>query len=316
MRPVHFFKAKSRLGLRNCPLGQTAENIGVENGADAIVTRSFAGSFSASDTSRSVFPTPDTISSDVFNSVLAKEYGAMRDFINASLKSGSTQVVIGGDHSVTFPSVLALLERTEDESGIGYIQFDSHGDMHLASTSPSGNFHGMYVRALVDRHDIPEIEALAPRKIPAENVLFIGNLDLQKEEEEYFSRRGIARISGARVRTRQKYVASSIRRFIKRFEHIHITFDIDCMDKSEAPATGIPAENGMRMLEIFPLLDEVADHPSISIDLVEVNPHVPGARKTIQLAQDILRAFLTESIEREVFGGILSEKYLQEVRSV
>ena len=71
------------------------------------------------------------------------------------------------------------------------------------------------------------------------------------------------------------------------------SFDIDCMDKSEAPATGIPAERGLFLKDIEPYLKIISKHPNLSFDLCEINPKKKGAAKTIKLAQKILLSVLS-----------------------
>src|SRR5262249_5760448 len=160
--------------------------IGVEEGPDAVLSEGFLKSIPHTSTHTYEFPTPEEIAPAAFNQVLASSVVACRNAINLSIGSDETQVVVGGDHSVTFPSVLAVIQRIVTCEAMGYIQFDSHGDMNLQATSPTDNFHGMYVRALVDHFDIPEIEALAPHKLPTQNLLYIGNLDLDPAEQHFF----------------------------------------------------------------------------------------------------------------------------------
>ncbi len=303
MRKVHFFKAKSRIGLANKPIHQEEFNFGVEDGPEGILSPDFlsslAGSHLANVDSFS-FTNPEDIKPGQFSEVLAGEIIQFRNLIVdkiATPRQGGArndekvvQVIIGGDHCVTFPSVLAALERSGQNLGIIY--FDSHGDINLSKDSPTGNFHGMHLRPLFDKFDIPEIDNLVPTKIPTKNLLYIGNLDLDPGEIEFLSTNRIRNITGDDLENRQDQSLEEIKSFISRLDHLYVSFDIDCMDKTEAPATGIPAEHGLYLKDILPVLELIKNHPNFSFDLCEVNPKKEGEEETVKLAQEILKLIL------------------------
>jgi arginase len=291
MKLPAFFKIKSRIGLKNAPIYQKEPNVGVEDGPDAIVSGEFLRRFPQSSVYTYEFAKPGGVQPDSFNYVLAKSVAECRDAINRSLNSDQTQVVIGGDHSVTFPSVLAVMERMNIGEEMGYIQFDSHADMNLQATSPTDNFHGMYVRALVDHFDIPEIEALVPQKLPTSNLLYIGNLDLDPAEQKFFDERAIRNLTKSDLIERKAQSLETLRHFMSCFKHLHITFDLDCLHERIAPATGIPAADGLELAHVIEMFDLLSHHASFSLDVVEVNPRKPGAKQTIQVAQEVLRRF-------------------------
>jgi arginase len=287
-----FFKIKSRIGLRNAPIHQTELNIGVEDGPDAVISEEFLKHFSQSSVYSYKFPKPEDITPSCFNQALAESIVACRNAINEVMRADQTQVVIGGDHSVTFPSVLAVMERMSRSQELGYIQFDSHGDLNLQATSPTDNFHGMYVRALVDHFDIPEIEALAPEKLPTRNLLYVGNLDLDPAEQAFFDERAIKTLMKNDLLERKVQSLSILQHFISQFKHLHITFDLDCLDRRIAPATGIPAADGLELEQITEMFALLSKHLSVSLDVVEVNPRKQGAQQTVQVAQDVIKDFL------------------------
>jgi len=294
MKKPHFFKAKSRIGLLNAPIYTDELNIGVENGPDAILTKAFLKKFPNSMVDEFDFPTPESINKQTYIQDITKPIIQLRDLITQKLQPDEIQIVIGGDHSITFPSMLAVLEK-HDATMLGYIQFDSHGDINLYQSSISKNFHGMYVRPLVDRFDITTIDNLVPQKIPTENVMYLGNLTpfLDTEEKTFFEKKQIKNISLETVRKNRSAIEEEFQTFINQFVHIHITFDVDVMDKTIAPATGLPAEKGLLMNDVQPLLKIAAKHPSFSFDLSEINPQKKGAEETIKTAQAILSLMLT-----------------------
>lgn len=286
MKKVHFFKAESRLGLANIPHRQKKLNIGVEDGPDSILTKKFLKSFSEHKVSEFIFDKPENINKQEFNDISAKNYQSFKNFIIDNLSNDEIQIVIGGDDSVTFSSLLATIDKFGNN--FGYIRIDSHPDLHLCKTSPTKNFHGMYHRALFDSFDIPEIAKLVNQKLKPENTIFIGNLDINPGELDFFVNMKFKNINSNDFTLNQENVNKYVNEFVSSFDHIHLSFDIDAMDKSIAPATGIPAEKGLLTKDVLPILNIISNHPSISFDLVEVNPKKRGARKTIRFAQKIL----------------------------
>lgn len=83
-----------------------------------------------------------------------------------------------------------------------------------------------------------------------------------------------------------------INEFIRKFDFVHVNFDVDVFNKKVSLATGIPSDNGFMLEYLLPLLKIVSKHPNISLDLSEVNPTKIGSEKTIQIAQKVLLTLL------------------------
>lgn len=288
----YFFKAKSRLGLVNPPYGSKNLNIGVEEAPDIILDKTFLSQFKNYSTGEFTFSKPESVPRRNFFKILAKELKDFSKLINKKISSKDIQVVIGGDDSVTFSSLLAVLERANHPLELGYIRFDSHADMNLFKSSPTKNFHGMYHRAFFDKFDKAEINNLVKYKLNPKNVLFIGNLDLDAEEKNFFRSRNFENINSRQLQNKPNTVIDKVSRFVKKFKHLHVSFDIDCLDFKDAPATGIPAKGGLPFKSIYSLLEIIGRHRLTSIDLVEVNPRLSGAKKTVGIAQEVLRVLL------------------------
>ncbi len=293
MKIPHFFKAYSRIGLKNPPHRMKKPNLGVEEGPDAVLNSQFLSSFSQAEASSFYFSQPDSLTDQEFNQILASEMADFKDQIFSDLSSNEIQVVVGGDHSVTFSSILASLQRWGNKN-LGYIHIDSHPDANLSKTSPTQNFHGMYLRPLLsDDFDIPEINNLVDQRFLPENTLFIGNLDIDPGEKFLFDKLNILNIKKLDLVKDPEETLEEFQNFINRFDYLHVNFDIDAMDHSLAPATGIPAKNGLTMEDIQPLLEIIKNHPNFAFDLSEVNPQKKGDEQTVQAAQKILRSVLS-----------------------
>jgi len=73
----------------------------------------------------------------------------VRDAVYSSLCAGELPLLMGGDHSLAIGS-LAALSRFCAEQGRTLEMFwlDAHSDFNVASSSPSGNIHGMPVAVI------------------------------------------------------------------------------------------------------------------------------------------------------------------------
>ena len=100
--------------------------------------------------------------------------------------------LILGVRKIPFWSSIA---RTKDVSQFGYLHIDSHGDINQVSGSPTGNFHGMYLRPLFDKFELSGVDELVPTKLQPSQLFIIGNLDLDPAEQEYLDENNVARVS-------------------------------------------------------------------------------------------------------------------------
>lgn len=298
MYTPHFFTIQSRLGLQNPPIGSSELNIGVEHGGNAILSPDFTFEFDQLNISRVLLPLPDDIDhNEDFLARVTEEYQNVANFINRNLKENQIQVSLGGDHSIAFPSIMAVLQR-EQPNNVGVIMFDSHADLHLLSTSPSGNIHGMWLRMLGADFDHPFVQEIVKNKLNYNQLMYVGNLLIEEEEERFIKEKHIATFSSSEIKS--KNIEQQLTSFIQSFPHIHLSFDIDIFKQDLAPATGTSNPNGWLKEEVFPLLETFQQAKSLSIDLVEVNPQKDGSAQTVELARDVLRVLLKKQLNYEL----------------
>ena len=294
MVKAHFFKVKSRIGIINNPNKQKEKNIGVEDGAAHILEENFLKKLKSYSVSDFNFPDPKDLSKENFFKTVNKYIVDLQNKINREIEDDQTQIVIGGDHSVSLPSVLAVIDRVGSSKKIGYVHFDSHGDINLYKQSPSKNFHGMYLRPLFDDFDISLIDSLLVDKMPTENLLIVGNLDLDQGEFQFLNDKNIKIISRENLKLQRQKTLKIFNDFINNFEYLHVSFDTDVLDKSIFFATGIPAENGFMLSEIMQFINIISKHKKLSFDIAEFNPYKKGSIKSKRICQQILLKVLED----------------------
>lgn len=290
MHNPHFFKAYCRIGIQNLPYGQNTSANGVEEAPNFVLTSEFLTSFPKSKISSFDFLKPEKINASKYFETISKQNAKFRDKLIKNVSKNETLVMIGGDHSVTFASILFDIEK--HGKNIGIIHFDSHGDICSYKESPSKNFHGMYLRIFFDKFDLSFLDRLVPNKLPTSHLLFIGNLEIADGEKEYIEN-NFSVISHNKLNENKQQTLNQIQEFIHKFDHIHISFDVDVFDKKIAPATGTPSKNGFNKKDIFEILEIVKTAKSLTLDIAEVNPRKNGATQTIKIAQEIILTLIS-----------------------
>lgn len=135
---------------------------------------------------------------------------------------------------------------------------DAHTDINTMSTSNSGNMHGMPVSFNIPqlREDFSQADLswLQPR-LEADRLVYIGLRDVEREERRALERLNIPAyfMSDVDRLGLTRVVEDSLQRVdSEASRRIHLSFDIDALDPSEAPATGTPVRTEMDVIvDIF-----------------------------------------------------------------
>ena len=222
---------------------------------------------------------------------------ALADQVEASLESGSTPIVLGGDHSIAIGSVggLSAFHHKRGER-VGVIWFDAHGDMNTPDTSPSGNIHGMPFAAILGKgaKELTEISGFAPKVYPEDCVL-IGARSVDPDEAVALRASGIRVVTMRELDERgmSSVMDEAIELASRRTVGFHVTMDMDFVDPDFAPGVGTPVPGGPTYRESHLAMEKVADSGKmLSFELTEVNPVFDISNKTAGLGvQLILSAF-------------------------
>jgi arginase len=78
---------------------------------------------------------------------------------------------------------------------------------------------------------------------------------------------------------------------------IHVSFDMDAIDPSEAPGVGTPVKGGITYREAHLALEEIAACGRIgSLEITEINPILDSENKTAILAVELILSALGKTI--------------------
>lgn len=210
--------------------------------------------------------------------------------VYCSLKAGCFPLVIGGDHSLGLGSVSGA---SRFHKNLGVVWVDAHGDLNTYETSPTGNVHGMPLSAamgfgfdsLVNLYfqgkkvEIENVFIIGARDLDADELIFIENHNLNVWTSEYIQQYGI-----------EKTLREVLDKFKERnLKHIHLSFDIDVLDKALVPGTGTPVDNGLTVSEAKDILKFIIETDLVSsMDVVELNSLLDADGLTLNTTLDII----------------------------
>lgn len=209
--------------------------------------------------------------------------------VYTSLLSKNFPLVVGGDHSLAIGSIAGSSSYFEN---LGVIWIDAHSDINTGDSSPSGNIHGMPLgaslgfghRSLVGLYNTSV-------KVKKENVYILGAREMDSGEVQLALENNLKLYTMDRIKeVGYKNILNSILKDIRdrNLDGVHLSFDLDSIDKSLVPGTGTPVDSGFSKDEVMDILGSLLDSRLIrSMDFVEFNPLLDHDNKTLNLCMDL-----------------------------
>src|SRR5690625_4719277 len=198
--------------------------------------------------------------------------------IDQEVSQNHFPLILGGDHSISIGSIAGIAKHYEN---LGVIWYDAHGDLNTDKTTPSGNIHGMPLAASLGMGHSQLTDILFEgQKIKPENVVLIGIRELDEAEKDFIKELNIKTYTMHEVdRLGMATVMEETMEYLKeRTDGIHLSFDLDGIDPSEAPGVGTPVLGGATYRESHLALEMLAESGLISsAEFVEVNPKIGRA---------------------------------------
>jgi len=203
--------------------------------------------------------------------------------VDEILAAGAMPVTLGGDHSVTIACVRAFAKKHRNA---GLILVDSHFDT------------AQDVGGEELSHCCPITRAVDAGFDPSKIVIVGTNGWMNPRNElDYIKDNGITLMpiediiekGAARVGREAREIAGD------GTDSVYLTFDIDAIDGSAAPGTGVPAPGGMTSREAIALVAELGRGGLGGLDLVEVSPPYDHDGVTSRLAVRLILDALAAS---------------------
>ncbi|MCX7870070.1 MAG: agmatinase [bacterium] len=179
-------------------------------------------------------------------------------------------IFLGGDHSVTIATFLAIKDIFKD---VAYIHLDAHADCH------DKYLNQIYSHANVLRR-ISE---------HTNNIISIGVRTLDDFEKGFFFS-NVINIDLANI----NYLKEALKNLNSKY--IYLSLDIDFFDPSIAPAVSNPVYDGASFSDFINILRILSEYMVIAFDVVEVNPFLDYPKyNTAVLAAQAIKEFIISS---------------------
>lgn len=220
---------------------------------------------------------------DLFMRNPEKAYlGPIEDEMTEIIRTKTVPIVFGGDHSITFPELLAYKNVY---GPVSLIHFDSHTDTWGSDTDKKHHDHYTPFRRAI------EYGCINPKT--SVQVGMRGNL-FDVSDFDFANEHGFRHIFATELHEMGMEEAGKKIREIVGSNKVMVTFDIDFVDPAFAPGTGTPVPCGFTSREALELIRHaLIGLDIVGFDIVEVAPNYDAGGITAQLAGRIAHEFIT-----------------------
>jgi arginase len=176
------------------------------------------------------------------------------------------------------------------------VWIDAHLDAHTPETSETQMPHGMPIASLLG-HGPPALTTVADAwpKLRPQDLVLIGPRSWEAGEAALLARLGVRVIASDEVARRG--FADCMREAVERVSADTagwgVSFDLDALDPRDAPGTGVPVPDGLRVADVSAALHGLArDERVVAVELVEYNPALDARRVTAAATDRVLGAIV------------------------
>jgi agmatinase len=209
-------------------------------------------------------------------------HAAIESTVAQALAAGVLPVVLGGDHSITEPSVRACAAA---HGPVGMVHFDTHTDTGVEVFGVELS-HGTPMRHLVD-----------DGHVVGTRYAQIGLRGYWPGDAEFAWQAENGITSFFMHDVRDLGIREIVARTIEAVGDgpVYLTVDVDVLDPAFIPATGTPEPGGMTVVDLLLAVRTVAGALDlIGVDVVEVIPAAVGSADYSALVADrVIREALT-----------------------
>lgn len=205
-------------------------------------------------------------------------------------ESGAVPVVLGGDHTVTWPDVTGVA-RAHGWGRVGVVHFDAHAD---TGDSSFGSLigHGQPMRRLIEsgavRGDRFVQVGLRGYWPPPDVLDWMAGQGMRSFEMSEIVRRGL-----------DSCLTEAFEIVMDDCDAVFLSVDIDVVDPGHAPGTGTPEPGGLTARELLDAVRRVGlELPLVGMDVVEVSPPYDHSDVTAALANRVVLETLAAMARR------------------
>jgi agmatinase len=211
---------------------------------------------------------------------MEKSLVRLEEAVTVISKAGAIPVVLGGDHTITFPDATGVA-RHVGWGRLALVHFDAHAD--TADTQYGSLYgHGTPMRRLIesgavrgDRFFQIGLRGYWPGQ---ETLDWMAEQDMRSFEMSEVVRRGL-----------DACLDEAFERSLVDCDAVFLSVDIDVVDPGMAPGTGTPEPGGLTGRQLLDAVRRCAiELPLAGMDVVEVSPPYDHAEVTAFLANRVV----------------------------
>ena len=211
----------------------------------------------------------------------------IREAVERVARHGAVPVVLGGDHTITFPNAAAVAAVHGD---VALVHFDAHAD-----TAPSNVPGGLL------GHATPMRRLIESGAIPGRRFVQIGLRGYWPDPEvvEWMDAQGMRTYLMSEIEERglPAVVDDAVAYAADGAEGVFLSVDIDVVDPGMAPATGTPEPGGLTSRQLLDTLRRLGrELHVVGADVVEVAPAYDGPGE--------ITSFLANRVVLEILNGM------------
>lgn len=197
------------------------------------------------------------------------------------------KINIGGDHSMSIATIADTMNTHPDAK---VIYFDAHADINTYKSSNSKHYHGMPL-SFVTGIDSDKRFYFIKNKLKLENLLYIGGRCWDIFERDLIYKHNIKHIDPSELNNDFENTMNKILTFAGN-SPIHLSFDVDCMDKSLVPSTGTAVKGGIKMDAGKKVLDGLRKNTDIvNVDITELNMDLGSHADVLKSGKNTVELF-------------------------
>lgn len=223
---------------------------------------------------------------------------AVFNAVAAELSAGRLPLLMGGDHCLAMGSISAVARHCRQQGRrLKVLWLDAHADANTPDSSPSGNLHGMPVACLLGHGPQGLTQLGGATALQPHEISLVGVRSVDPTEKHFVNTLGLEvydmrHIDEVGIRSVMEHALGDV----DGNTHLHVSFDMDCMDPDVAPGVGTPVRGGPTFREMQLCMEMLADCGALgSVDLVELNPALDIRNQSAELAVDLLESLFGKS---------------------
>ncbi|MGA2395995.1 MAG: arginase [Candidatus Lustribacter sp.] len=206
----------------------------------------------------------------------------LAELVEEVVRAGHVPLVLGGDHSIAMGTLAGVTRARGRAPGVLWI--DAHGDINTPISSPSGNVHGMPVHFALEAHNVTP-----------DRIVYIGLRDVDEGEKRTIRELGVKAFTMSDIDRLGMAVVinEALALACDGPGSLHVSFDMDGIDPTEAPGVGTPVRGGLSYREAHLLMEAVAASGTLgSLEITEINPILDNENQTAVLAVELVLSAL------------------------